>query len=114
MFRELIENHALGNPIRLSIMLYLLPRGEVLFKELVEILEISPGNLDSHLKRLEKEGCVRIKKIIADRPRTSVEITEKGAVETGKYLRMLKGIIEDFEKQYDRSAFTSEFSDSID
>ncbi len=97
MFRELIENHALGNSVRLSIILYLLPRGKVLFKELAEILEITPGNLDSHLKRLEKEGYVRIKKVIADRPRTVVEITEKGAEETGRYIRILKTLVEKIE-----------------
>ena len=94
MFRELIENHALGNPVRLSIMLYLLPREKVLFRELMTILEITPGNLDSHLKKLEKEGYVVIKKIIADRQRTVIEITEKGAEEVGSYLRALKKLIE--------------------
>jgi DNA-binding MarR family transcriptional regulator len=97
MFRELIENHALGNAIRLSIMLYLLPRGRVLFKELLEILEITPGNLDSHLKRLERENYVKLRKIIADRPRTTVEITEKGAEEVGRYLQTLKRVVERFD-----------------
>jgi predicted transcriptional regulator len=48
--RELSRNHVLGNPIRLGIMLYLLPRERVLFKELLEVLEVTPGNLDSHLR----------------------------------------------------------------
>ncbi len=101
MFRELIENHALGNSVRLSIMLYILPRGKVLFKELVELLEITPGNLDSHLKRLEKEGYITVKKVIADRPRTAIEITEKGAEETGRYIRALKTLVEKIESNID-------------
>jgi len=88
--RELSRNHALGNPIRLGIMLYLLPRGRVLFKELLGVLEVTPGNLDSHLRALEKAGYVEIYKVFADRPRTAVRITEKGAKETGDYLRALK------------------------
>ena len=91
--RELVKNHVLGNPIRLGIMLYLLPRGKVLFKELQKVLEVTPGNLDSHLKTLEKAGYVNLTKVFADRPRTAVEVTEKGAEETGKYLRMLKELL---------------------
>jgi DNA-binding MarR family transcriptional regulator len=98
MFRELIENHALGSPVRLSIMLYLLPRGRVLFRDLLEILEVTPGNLDSHLKRLEKERYVKLKKVIVDRPRTAVEITEKGAREVGGYLKALKNLVGEVEK----------------
>ncbi|WP_258083439.1 transcriptional regulator [Thermococcus thermotolerans] len=88
--RELSRNHVLGNPIRLGIMLYLLPREKVLFKELLEVLDVTPGNLDSHLKALEKAGYIEIYKVIADRPRTAVRITEKGAEETGKYLKALR------------------------
>ncbi|MBO8182533.1 MAG: transcriptional regulator [Archaeoglobus sp.] len=101
MFRELveklIENNALGSPVRLSIMLYLLPRGRVLFKDLLEILKITPGNLDSHLKRLEKEEYVKLRKVIADRPRTAVEITEKGAEEVGRYLKALRNLVDGVE-----------------
>ncbi|NJE54428.1 transcriptional regulator [Thermococcus sp. 21S9] len=91
--RELTKNHVLGNPIRLGIMLYLLPRRRVLFKELLEILEVTPGNLDSHLRALEKAGYVELYKVFADRPRTAVKLTEKGAEETGKYLKALKEVL---------------------
>ncbi len=92
--RELTKNHVLGNPIRLGIMLYLLPRGKVLFKELLGVLEVTPGNLDSHLRTLEKAGYVKLYKVFADRPRTAVRITEKGAEETARYLRALKSVLE--------------------
>ena len=91
--RELSRNNILGNPIRLGIMLYLLPRGRALFKELLDVLEVTPGNLDSHLKTLERAGYVKIYKVFADRPRTAVRITEKGVEETGKYLRALKNVL---------------------
>ncbi|WP_297551961.1 transcriptional regulator [Thermococcus sp.] len=92
--RELTRNHVLGNPVRLGIMLYLLPRGKVLFKELLGVLEVTPGNLDSHLRTLEKAGYVKLYKVFADRPRTAVRITEKGAEETARYLRALKSVLE--------------------
>jgi len=91
--RELTKNHVLGNPIRLGIMLYLLPRGRALFKDLLMVLEITPGNLDSHLRTLRKEGYVEIKKVLADRPRTMVKITEKGVMETRKYVENMKRIL---------------------
>ncbi|AFL95207.1 transcription regulator, ArsR family 6 [Thermococcus cleftensis] len=91
--RELSRNHVLGNPIRLGIMLYLLPRGRVLFRELLDVLDVTPGNLDSHLKALEKAGYVELYKVFADRPRTAVRITEKGAEETGEYLRALREVL---------------------
>jgi len=91
--RELTKNHVLGNPIRLGVMLYLLPRGRVLFRELREVLEVTPGNLDSHLKALEKAGYVEVYKVFADRPRTAVRITDKGAEETARYLRALREIL---------------------
>ncbi len=91
--RELTKNHTLGNPIRLAIMLYLLPRERVLFRDLLGVLDVTPGNLDSHLKTLERAGYVEIYKVIADRPRTAVRITEKGAGETAEYLRTLREIL---------------------
>jgi len=94
--RELTKNHVLGNPIRLGIMLYLLPRGRALFKDLLMVLEITPGNLDSHLRTLRKEGYVEIKKVLADRPRTMVKITEKGVIETRKYVERLRKLLSSF------------------
>ncbi|WP_048148594.1 transcriptional regulator [Palaeococcus ferrophilus] len=88
--RALAKNHVLGNPTRLAIMLYLLPRERTLFRDLLSVLEVTPGNLDSHLKALERAGYVKVYKVIADRPRTAVKITEKGAEETAEYMRALK------------------------
>ncbi|ASI99347.1 transcriptional regulator [Thermococcus celer] len=88
--RELARNHVLGNSIRLGIMLYLLPREKILFRDLLEVLEVTPGNLDSHLRALERAGYVEIYKVFADRPRTAVRITDVGAKETVRYLKAMK------------------------
>ena len=97
MMRDIIKNNILGNPIRLGIMLYLLPRNRALFIELQRVLEITPGNLDSHLKTLERNGYVKLKKVIRDRPRTMVYLTDRGAKETKKYVNELKKILEEGE-----------------
>ncbi|WP_174591205.1 transcriptional regulator [Methanocella conradii] len=88
--KKLMENRLLGNPIRLAIMLYLLTRRRVLFKDLQNVLEITPGNLDSHLKSLEEYNYIKRGKILADRPRTAIEITENGVQELVRYMEMLK------------------------
>ncbi len=93
-----LKGHPLNNPVRLGIMVFLLSKERALFKTLQNVLELTPGNLDSHLKALEREGYVELKKAIADRPRTVVVITERGARETRKYLEMLKEILKDIEK----------------
>ena len=91
--QEIAKNNVLGNPIRLAIMLYLLPRERALFINIQNALQITPGNLDSHLRTLKKEGYVKIKKVIADRPRTMIVMTDRGAQETKEYLKKLKDAI---------------------
>ncbi len=88
-----LANNVLSNPIRLGIMIYLLTRERAMFKELQQLLDITPGNLDSHLRTLKKWGLIELKKVIADRPRTLVVITEKGAIETEKYINTLKEVL---------------------
>jgi len=90
MLKELKQNPVLGNPIRLGIMLYLLPRRRALFAELQKVLDLTPGNLDSHLRTLERHGYVRVRKVLADRPRTAVFITEEGVENLREYLEVLK------------------------
>ncbi len=65
-------------PARLAIMLYLLVKGKALFSDILVDLDLSPGNLWSHLRRLEAEGLVKTTYIISDRPRVMVSITDKG------------------------------------
>ncbi len=93
MLDKIAKSTVLGNPVRFGIMLYLLPRRKVLFRDLQYVLEVTPGNLDSHLKTLEREGYVKIRKIFMDRPRTAVWITDKGAEETRKYILLLKQVL---------------------
>ncbi len=91
--REIAKSSVLGKPVRFGIMLYLLPREKALFIDLQRVLDITPGNLDSHLRKLQQEGYVEIRKILADRPRTMVKITDIGAYETTRYLEKLKKAI---------------------
>ena len=91
--KKLVKNHALGNPVRLGVMVFLLPRRKALFKDLLKVLEVTPGNLDFHLKILEKEGYIRIYKVFAGRPRTIVEATDDGITKTRQFLRILRALV---------------------
>ncbi len=76
-------------------MLILLVKGSAPFTELQKILNLTPGNLGSHIERLEKEGYViRRKGFRLFRYITYINITEKGAVETLSFISDLKNAIE--------------------
>jgi DNA-binding MarR family transcriptional regulator len=77
LFQQL--DKAFENKIRLGTMSVLLVNNEVSFNELKELLEVTDGNLSSHLKYLEKEGYISIKKSFINRkPNTVYTITESG------------------------------------
>jgi DNA-binding MarR family transcriptional regulator len=62
------------------VLLRALPAGdELTFSDLQERLALSPGNLSTHLRKLEDAGYVAVAKTFRDRmPVTSVSLTERG------------------------------------
>ncbi len=89
LIREVMRNRVLSVPARLGIMLYLLAKGEARFADIQYALNLTPGNLWSHLRRLEEAGYVRIYRRFEDRPRTVVRVTGRGVEEVSKYLNNL-------------------------
>ncbi len=74
------------SPIRLSLLLFLLPRDEVKYREIQWALGLTAGNLTSHLKRLQKADLVEIRKVFVDeRPMTVVSITQRGRTAVREY-----------------------------
>ncbi len=92
-----LKSHVLSNPVRLGIMVYLLSRGIVSFTSLQKVLDLTPGNLDSYVKTLEKAGYVRVRKVISGRPKTAIVLTDRGARETERYLRELRETLDVLE-----------------
>ncbi len=77
-------------------MSLLIANEELPFKALKEYLEVTDGNLSSHLSKLEKAGYVRIeKRFEGKRPRTTVHITEEGREAFKNYIDALKKFIEE-------------------
>ncbi|WP_367391639.1 winged helix-turn-helix domain-containing protein [Lewinella sp. LCG006] len=94
--KELITHlrKAFDHRVRLGVMSMLMVTDWVDFTHLRDHLEISDGNLASHLKALDKEGYVELRKqFIGRRPNTSYRVTEKGRVAFLDHLAYLEKII---------------------
>jgi len=64
------------------------------FKGLKEILDVTDGNLASHLKALEdKELIVVNKQFLGRRPNTSYSLTEEGLRQFKLHLKSLEDLI---------------------
>ena len=64
------------------------------FNHLKEVLEVTDGNLASHLKSLEKAGYISVNKSFKNRkPNTSYEITSAGAKAFDNHLKALEDIL---------------------
>lgn len=64
------------------------------FNQLKEILEVTDGNLASHLKSLESAGYIAVIKRFKNRkPNTSYEITPEGAEAFENHLKALEEIL---------------------
>jgi len=90
--RELVRsNPVLANPTRLAIMLLLAMRRKMYFSELQKALDLTPGNLGSHLRKLEEAGYIRTKKVLTRiRPLTLVILEAEGEIALYRHLDSLR------------------------
>lgn len=85
---------AFENRIRLGIMSVLAVNEELDFNSLKEYLDVTDGNLATHLKTLEKEKFIRVKKSFIDRkPNTKYSMTTEGKEAFDVHLKVLENII---------------------
>lgn len=78
---------------RLGIMTLLAARPSWAFQDLKAELEMSDGNLITHLRTLHDAGLVAITREVLDRPQTSYSLTAKGRKAFGEYLGVLEQIL---------------------
>ena len=88
------EEKAFQSQPRFSIVYLLFLKRRVGFIQLKELLGMTPGNLDHHLKKLEDIGLVRSRRIISWRPLVVVEITVEGIEIFRKYIIKLRSLLE--------------------
>src|SRR5688572_10295771 len=87
-------NKVFENRIRLGIMSVLMVNEQVEFTRLKELLQVTDGNLASHLSSLEKEGYIAVIKQFVDRkPSTSYAVTAAGKKAFNEHLNVLERIL---------------------
>lgn len=92
-------NKAFDNKVRLGIMSILLTRQHAEFNQLKELLGVTDGNLASHIKALEKEHYIEVKKQFIDRkPNTKYLATKEGRNAFKKHINALETLISNQNK----------------
>lgn len=85
---------AFESRVRLGIMSGLAVNDTLDFTALKEYLEVTDGNLASHLKALEKEEFIGVKKSFVDRkPNTRYFMTRQGKKAFGEHISGLERLI---------------------
>jgi DNA-binding MarR family transcriptional regulator len=87
-------NKAFESRIRLGIMSVLSVNDGLDFNSLKEYLDVTDGNLASHLKGLEKEEFISVEKsFVGRKPNTKYFITKTGKVAFNQHLKALENLI---------------------
>ena len=80
--------------IRLGIMSVLMVNEDADFNQLKELLDVTDGNLASHLKALENAAYITIEKsFIGRKPNTRYSATKLGKIEFKKHIDALEKLI---------------------
>ena len=83
-----------SSQVRLKIIAALVVKSPLLFSNLIDDLELTKGNLSSHMKNLEDIQFIEINKQFIDkRPQTSYTVTEIGKNSFKRYIEELEKII---------------------
>ncbi len=87
-------NKAFESRIRLGIMSILMVNSWVDFGTMKEMLNITDGNLASHITALEKMEFVEVKKqFVGKKPNTSYGITKQGKKAFSEHLDALENLL---------------------
>jgi DNA-binding MarR family transcriptional regulator len=85
----------LHNPTRLSILMFLLPRGRAPFTIIQKALGLTSGNLSSHIKKLQSKGFVEVKKKFIDlKPTTVLYLSPEGRNSIVEYASNLSSVLQ--------------------
>ncbi|NQU84499.1 MAG: transcriptional regulator [Mariniphaga sp.] len=94
--KNLIQNFdkAFENKVRLGVMAALVVNSKLSFNTLKNLLDLTDGNLASHLKSLEKTKYILVTKtFIGRKPNTTYEITPSGKTAFNLHLKALEELI---------------------
>jgi len=87
-------NKIFDSRIRLGIMSALMVNAEINFNELKELIDVTDGNLASHLKTLEENGYIKVQKgFIGRKTNTTYSVTKAGEKAFKHHLDALEQMI---------------------
>ena len=87
-------NKAFDHRVRLGVMAVLLANDSVSFNDLKDSLDLTDGNLASHVAALEKAGYVLVsKQFIGKKPNTTYEATAEGKLAFQQHLAALEKLL---------------------
>ena len=87
-------NKVFDSRIRLGIMSALLVNEEVNFNDLKELIQVTDGNLASHLKTLEESAYIKVQKgFIGRKTNTTYSVTKAGEKAFKQHLEALEKMI---------------------
>jgi DNA-binding MarR family transcriptional regulator len=87
-------NKIFDSRIRLGIMSALMVNDEINFNDLKELIQVTDGNLASHLKTLEESGYLKVQKgFIGRKTNTTYSVTKAGEKAFKAHLEALEKMI---------------------
>ncbi|TGE22896.1 winged helix-turn-helix domain-containing protein [Hymenobacter metallicola] len=87
-------NKAFDNRVRLGVMAVLMANEAVSFNDLKEALDLTDGNLASHVSALEKAGYVLVnKQFVGKKPNTTYQATKEGKSAFQDHLTALEKLL---------------------
>ena len=87
-------NKVFESRIRLGVMSSLMVNAEVSFNDLKQVLEVTDGNLATHLVNLEENGYIKVHKgFIGRKTNTTYSITKAGEKAFKEHIEALENMI---------------------
>lgn len=87
---------AFENVVRLRIMSILMVNEQFDFNSFKELLDVTDGNLASHLRNLENQGYIQVEKsFVGRKPQTNYSATQEGKSAFQSHLEFLENLIKE-------------------
>ena len=87
-------NKIFESRIRLGVMSILIVNEEINFNDLKQMLEVTDGNLATHLVNLEENGFIKVHKgFVGRKTNTTYAITKSGEKAFNEHITALEGMI---------------------
>jgi DNA-binding MarR family transcriptional regulator len=87
-------NKIFDNRIRLGVMSILMVNEEISFNDLKQMLEVTDGNLATHLVNLEENGFIKVYKgFIGRKTNTTYSVTKPGEKAFNDHIAALEAMI---------------------